>query len=248
MNCCVIIPVFNHGGAIGAVAHAVRTLGLPCILVDDGSNAACAAVLDQLVNDHAAAFTLQRLNPNQGKGAAMLAGFRVARSMGFSHALQIDADGQHDVGDIPAFIELAQRYPHHLICGRPVYDESVPRVRLYGRYLTHFLVFVNTLSRDIRDSMCGFRVYPLDATMRLIDQVKIATRMDYDIDIAVRLYWSGVDVINHDTPVTYPSDGVSHFRMARDNARITRIHAVLFVGMLARLPQLLRRRGTVKQR
>jgi glycosyltransferase involved in cell wall biosynthesis len=243
MKCCVIIPVFNHGSAVGAVANAVRNHGLHCILVDDGSNASCAAVLDALVLEHGSAFTLKRLSSNQGKGAAMLAGFRVAHAMGFSHALQIDADGQHDVSDIPDFIELARQYPDRLICGRPVYDASVPRVRLYGRYLTHMLVFVNTLSRAIRDSMCGFRVYPLPATIELIDHVAIAKRMDYDIDIAVRLYWSGVDVVNHDTPVTYPSDGVSHFRMARDNARITRIHAVLFLGMLSRLPQLLRRRA-----
>jgi glycosyltransferase involved in cell wall biosynthesis len=244
MKCCVIIPVFNHGAAIGAVANAVRDHGLHCILVDDGSDASCAAVLDQLVAHHAFAFTLKRLSSNQGKGAAMLAGFRVAHAMGFTHALQIDADGQHNVADIPVFVELARQYPQRLICGRPVYDASVPKVRLYGRYLTHFLVFVNTLSRAIRDSMCGFRVYPLDATMQLIERVAIAERMDYDIDIAVRLYWSGLDIVNHDTPVTYPSDGVSHFRMARDNARITRIHALLFLGMLRRLPQLLRRRDS----
>ncbi len=241
MKCCVIIPVFNHGAAIGAVANAVRRHELHCILVDDGSEASCASVLDQLVRDHAAAFTLERLGSNQGKGAAMLAGFRKAHALGFSHALQIDADGQHDVADIPAFVELARRYPERLICGRPVYDASVPRVRLYGRYLTHVLVYLNTLSFAIRDSMCGFRVYPLAATIKLIDRVEIAKRMDYDIDIAVRLYWSGVEIVNHDTPVTYPSDGVSHFRMTRDNARITRIHALLFLGMLRRLPQLLRR-------
>jgi hypothetical protein len=80
--------------------------------------------------------------------------------------------------------------------------------------------------------------------MQLIERVAIAERMDYAIDIAVRLYWSGLDIVNHDTPVTYPSDGVSHFRMARDNARITRIHALLFLGMLRRLPQLLRRRDS----
>lgn len=84
----------------------------------------------------------------------MMAGLHAAHASGFSHALQIDADGQHDTG-IP-LRRAGVESPSTLICGTPVYDESVPKGRLYGRYATHIWVWINTLSLAIRDSMCGF--------------------------------------------------------------------------------------------
>lgn len=239
MKICVVIPVYNHGKAITAVVQAVHQHQLPCILVDDGSDAGCRAVLDQLEQDGA---TLVRLASNQGKGAAMLAGLHKAQADGYSHALQIDADGQHNTADIPAFVALARQNICAVICGCPVFDASVPKVRLYGRYATHILVWLNTLSFAITDAMCGFRVYPLAATLALIQSHPVGKRMDFDIDIIVRLCWSGIPVINQPSRVTYPKDGVSHFRMLPDNLLIARLHARLFLGMLKRLPKLIRRK------
>ncbi|MBK1711183.1 glycosyltransferase family 2 protein [Rubrivivax gelatinosus] len=238
----VVIPVYNHPATIGAMVAAVRGHGLRCILVDDGSDAGCAAVLDALAAQHGQPVTLLRLASNQGKGGAMLAGLREARRQGFEHALQIDADGQHDPADIPRFVALSRRHPDAVICGCPVYDDSVPRGRLYARYLTHVWVWINTLSLAIRDSMCGFRIYPLASTVALIDEVAIGRRMDFDSEVLVRLHWRGVAVVNLPTRVHYPQDGVSHFRAWRDNLLISRMHATLFAGMLLRAPALLARR------
>lgn len=236
-----VIPVYNHPATIGAMVAAVREHGLPCVLVDDGCEPVCAAVLDALAAGHRDV-TLVRLPSNQGKGGAMMAGLRQALALGHSHALQIDADGQHDAADIPAFLAQSRRRPQAVICGCPVYDPSVPKRRLYGRYLTHVWVWINTLSFDIRDSMCGFRVYPLPAVVAVIDGGRLGRRMDFDPEVLVRLHWRGVEVINQPTPVTYPRDGISHFRMLHDNALITGMHARLFAGMLLRLPVLLARR------
>ena len=241
MKVCVVIPVYNHGEAITSVVQAVQQHQLPCILVDDGSDAGCRAVLDQLEQGGA---TLVRLTSNQGKGGAMIAGLHKAQALGYSHALQIDADGQHNTADIPAFISLARQNPRAVICGSPLYDASVPRSRLYGRYATHVWVWINTLSFAIKDSMCGFRVYPLASAMALLNSHNICKRMDFDIDIIVRLYWRGVPVINQPSRVTYPSDGVSHFRMLPDNILISKLHTRLFFGMLLRLPRLLHRKFT----
>ncbi|WP_181444049.1 glycosyltransferase family 2 protein [Pseudoxanthomonas sp. z9] len=237
----VIIPVFDHEHAIGAMVTGVLASGLDCLLVDDGSGPACARVLDALADAHAPRVRLLRLAHNQGKGGAVMAGFREAARLGASHALQIDADGQHDPADIPRFAEASRQRPQAIICGVPEYDESVPKGRLYGRYLTHVWVWINTLSFAIRDSMCGFRVYPLAPVLALMAQEPIGRRMDFDIEIIVRLFWRGVAVINLPTRVTYPSDGVSHFDVWRDNVRISRMHARLFFGMLRRLPRWLLR-------
>jgi glycosyltransferase involved in cell wall biosynthesis len=186
--------------------------------------------------------SLHRLPRNGGKGAAVIAGMRAAASAGASHVLQIDADGQHDAADVPRFLAEAAAHPHAVVNGRPVYDESVPRGRLLGRYATHVWVWINTLSFDIADSMCGFRVYPLAATLAMLQRERVGLRMDFDVEVIVRLHWAGLEVRNLPTHVTYPLDGVSHFDLWRDNVRISRMHARLFFGMLLRMPRLLARR------
>ncbi|WP_035787949.1 MULTISPECIES: glycosyltransferase family 2 protein [unclassified Janthinobacterium] len=238
---CIVVPVYNHEHAVGAVVAALLRHQLHCVLVDDGSAAPCARALDALAAAHPEQLTLVRHGANQGKGAAVLDGMREAAARGFSHALQIDADGQHDTADVPRFVAQARLHPLAVIAGCPVFDASVPRVRLYGRYLTHACVWLNTLSLQIRDSMCGFRLYPLAPVLALARRRAIGARMNFDTDILVRLYWDGLEVRNLPTRVVYPSDGVSHFRMWRDNVLITRMHLTLLCGMLWRAPRLLAR-------
>ena len=139
-------------------------------------------------------------------------------------------------------VRLLQHHPRAIVNGRPLYDDSVPTGRLVGRYATHVWVWINTLSLAIADSMCGFRAYPLAATIAMLDRESVGLRMDFDIEIIVRLHWAGVPVRNLPTRVTYPLDGVSHFDLWRDNLRISKMHARLFFGMLWRSPRLLARR------
>lgn len=238
---CAVIPVYNHPYAIGRTVAQVRKHDIAVVLIDDGSDAQCRAVLEQLASADQAVF-LRRLAVNRGKGGAVKSGLYFARELGFSHALQIDADGQHNADDIPRFLQAADTEPDSLIAGRPVYDGSVPRLRYYSRYLTHIWVWINTLSLDIEDSMCGFRVYPLHLTCKLLDSTQTGERMDFDPEILVKWHWLGLHITQLATLVSYPADGISHFRGWSDNWLISKMHARLFVGMLLRLPVILLRR------
>ena len=246
---CIVIPCYNHGAGIGGMVERLNAYGLPVFIVDDGSDAATAAVLETLAARESLV-RLSRLPENRGKGAAVMNGLRTANDAGFTHALQIDADGQHDTADVVRFLEAGRSCPAAVICGQPIYDKSVPKGRLYGRYLTHVWVWIETLSFAIGDSMCGFRLYPLDTTVPLIDRVAVSRRMSFDIEILVRLAWRGVPIHNLPTRVTYPKDGVSHFNLIRDNLLITATHARLVFGMILRLPSILARRfaGTALHR
>lgn len=237
---CAVIPVYNHEQALPPVVAQLHAAGLTCVLIDDGSRPGCAAVLDQqaaLPNTH-----LLRLPANQGKGGAVMAGLREAANLGFSHALQVDADGQHDLSALSAFLAAGQAQPDSLICGYPQYDSSVPTGRLVARYLTHVWVWINSLSLSIRDSMCGFRLYPLPATLDLINSAHVGQRMDFDTEILVRLSWRNQPMYWLPVRVHYPTDGVSHFRLLQDNLLISKMHAKLFFGMLIRWPLILWRR------
>lgn len=113
---------------------------------------------------------------------------------------------------------------------------------MIARYLTHFWVWVETLSLSIKDSMCGFRVYPLNDVIGLLEHTQLGDRMDFDPEVLVRLSWRGLEIISIPTRVIYPKDGLSHFRLVEDNVLITRMHFRLVFGMTWRLPVLLLRK------
>ncbi|QBC32027.1 glycosyltransferase [Pandoraea sp. XY-2] len=239
---CVLIPVYNHPAQIARIVDTLLAQGLPVLLVDDGSDAPTRDLLAAIQANHPQTVTLERLPRNVGKGGAVSHGLRCAHALGFTHALQVDADGQHDLCDVSAFLEDARQHPSAVICGTPRYDASVPKGRLYGRYITHFWVWIETLSFDIADSMCGFRVYPLSATTALLARHRPPSRMAFDTDILVRLYWRGVPIQNRRTRVVYPENGVSHFQMLRDNVGISWMHTRLVCAMIPRAPGLLWRK------
>ncbi|WP_431224923.1 glycosyltransferase family 2 protein [Serratia sp. L9] len=235
---CVVIPCYNHGAMMAQVLARLLPFDLPCFVVDDGSNAATRRELERLAGIHTK-MTLVRLADNSGKGIAVIRGLEEALSAGFTHAVQVDADGQHAIEDIPKLVALAQQHPQALISGQPVYDDSIPRSRLYGRWITHVWVWIETLSLQLKDSMCGFRVYPIVPTLHLAQQVALGKRMDFDTEVMVRLYWQGNTSYFVPTRVTYPQNGLSHFDALKDNCRISLMHTRLFFGMLPRIPSLL---------
>jgi predicted LPLAT superfamily acyltransferase len=236
------MPSYNHSLVAGKVVSALRAQGLPVYVVDDGSDEPARSVLAALDN-RADQVEVHRLEHNRGKGGAVCHGLRLAMAAGFTHALQVDADGQHDLSSLPELIRLARHHPNALVTGVPIYDKSVPLGRAVGRYITHFWVCIETLSLQLSDTMCGFRIYPLTAMGPLLAvNTKIGQRMDFDIEIMVRLFWRGVPVIELPVKVSYPAGNSSNFDLWRDNVRISWMHTRLFLTMLWHLPTILRRR------
>ena len=238
----ILIPVYNHEHAIADTLNALLPYGYPVLLVDDGSHTPCKMALRELRQQFPQQVFLLRLAENRGKGAAVKAGLFWLGDQGYSHALQIDADGQHDASATERFMAQAREMPQAIITGYAVYDASVPAVRYYGRFITHALVWLNTLSTQIKDTMCGFRVYPIAPVTALCRAHGCGNRMEFDTEVMVRWSWREGAVINVPTQVHYPAGGVSHFRMLKDNLLLTSMHLRLTLGMLWRLPWLLRRR------
>lgn len=235
---CVVIPCYNHPLNIDALLDNLTHFDLPCYLVDDGSEQSCNAILQTLAKRHTWV-TLITLPCNQGKGVAVTRALEAASLDGFTHVIQIDADGQHDPGYIDQFLTASKKFPQSIISGFRPYPQ-LPKGRRAGRRITDFWVCINTLSRAIQDSMCGYRLYPLQATIALLERYKVGRRMDFDTDIIVRLYWAGVSIEHVTIDVCYDSVP-SHFQLLRDNLRITRMHTKHFFGMLVRIVPLVRR-------
>ena len=223
-----LVPFYNHPQNIKALIAALKTYELPIIVVDDGSDEESKQILAEL--ERTEGILLLTRAQNGGKGIAMKDGFKFALGRGFSHVLQIDADFQHDAALIGEFLRQSRAHPQSIVCANPIYGEDAPKSRVYGRKITNFWVAINTLSLGVKDAMCGFRVYPLEQLKKAAAKSK-TSRMEFDIEILVNAVRRGTNVRWIDTYVRYEKGGVSHFKMLRDNALISLMHAKCFFSL-----------------
>jgi glycosyltransferase involved in cell wall biosynthesis len=240
----VLIPSYDTGPILVDTVRAARAQWNPVWVVLDGSADGSRERLAPLAAQDPGLRVLE-LAVNSGKGAAVLHGIRAAAAAGFTHALTMDADGQHPAALIAEFMAASRAVPDAMILGVPVFDASAPPVRVRGRKVSNWWANLETLWGGIGDSLFGFRVYPIAPLERAMSRTPWMRRFDFDVEAAVKLVWAGVRPVNRAAPVRYlrPEEGgVSHFDYVRDNALLTWMHVRLTVGFLARLPWLATRR------
>jgi glycosyltransferase involved in cell wall biosynthesis len=240
----VLIPSYNPGPKVFATVRDALDQWAPVWVVVDGSTDQSAQRLSAMAATEPGLRVLV-LPENRGKGAAILFGLREARTLGFTHALTMDSDGQHPVERIRGFMQASLAEPDAMVLGCPVFDASAPSLRVKGRQISNWWANLETLWAGIGDSLYGFRVYPVEALVAVMRRQPWMRRFDFDVEAAVRLSWRGLRPINLPAPVRYfrPEEGgVSHFHYWRDNALLTWMHFRLFWGFVVRLPLLLARR------
>jgi glycosyltransferase involved in cell wall biosynthesis len=239
----VLIPSYNTGARLFETIGEVRRRGLPVIVVVDGSTDGTGDELVRQADDDPALYACV-LPHNQGKGAAVLHGLQVAVAEGFTHALTMDADGQHSAAHIDTLLALSLAHPDCMILGRPLFDVSAPQIRIFGHKIANFCTGLLTPRGAIADSLFGFRVYPINPLIEAFAATPGMRRFDFDSEAAIRLHWQGVRPVNVDTPVRYfrrEDGGVSHFKYLRDNLLLTAMYCRLAAALLLRTAARLRR-------
>jgi len=210
----IVIPTFNNVTTLRDVTERVRQTGPDVLVVDDGSTDGTPDVLNGLAVQHI------RHEQNLGKGAAIVSGARWAEAQGYSHLITIDADGQHDPADIPAFAEAIKRHPLSIIVGvRNFEGTDTPDSSVFGRKFSNFWVRVSS-GASVADSQSGFRAYPVEALQRIKCR---ALRYNFEVEILVRAVWAGLTIESLPVSVAYSQATIqaSHFRPFVDNARIS---------------------------
>jgi len=240
----VLIPSYNTGDKVYDTVRAARAQWAPVWVVVDGSTDGTAEGLLKMAEQDPQLRVLVS-KENHGKGAAVLLGLRVAVHEGYTHLLTMDSDGQHPAEKIAEFMQVSIANPDGLVLGRPVFDASAPLLRVRGRKVSNWWANFETLWQGIGDSLYGFRVYPAQMLLGVMENSYWMRHFDFDPEAAVRLCWCGAKPINVDAPVKYfraDEGGVSHFNYLRDNILLTGMHLRLFTGFLVRLPLLIWRK------
>ena len=221
----IIIPCYKHAHTLKQVLTNLASLNYLMVVVDDGNDLEQKTIISNTVKEFDKAVLIEH-ETNLGKGAAIADAILYLKEHNFTHAIQIDADMQHNLNDLDKFISLSKQYPNDIISGTPIYDDKAPKGRVIGRKITNFFVALECCTLSIKDAMIGFRVYPVEPIYKIIKNHHLAKRMEFDIEILVWAYWCGCKTRFIETKVNYPEGGVSNFK-AKDNLKISLMHTKL---------------------
>ncbi len=237
----VVIPSYNSGPRLLETVQVAQVEWPAVWVVVDGSTDGSDTTLIEDVG-----LRVIRREQNHGKGAAVFDALRLAATAGFTHALVMDADGQHSAAHIRPFMAASQAQPDAMVLGIPQFGPDAPAIRVGGRRISNWLARLETGEPSIGDSLFGFRVYPIGTLLAIMQQSGRMRRFDFDPEALVRLSWAGVPAINLPAPVRYlrpEQGGISHFRYGRDNLLLTKMHARLIIEALARRRAAIRARS-----
>jgi uncharacterized protein (DUF2062 family) len=228
-----VIPCYDHPHTVAEVVARTLAHHFEVLLVDDGSSAPTRDVVDRVDG-----VRVVRHDRNYGKGAALRTGFREAQEAGFSHAVTLDADGQHFPEDIVRLLDAARAEPEAIVLGqRDLRSAGAGFGSRFGCRHSNFWTWIETGLR-LPDTQTGFRCYPLAP----IDGLHLTTTgFDFEIEVLVVAAWNGIPIRSVPVRVFYPPPGehVSHLRPFVDFLRIGRLNTKLvFLRLLLPAPFL----------
>ena len=206
-----LIPGFQEGPRIAAVAEGARAF-LPVVVVDDGSTDDTASQAES------AGATVLVQRPNAGKGAALRLGFRYALDHGAVAVVTLDADGQHDPAEIPAFLVAFEAGRPELVVGRRDFG-SMPPVRRLSNTLGGW-VFSAAVGRRVTDNQSGYRLIGRRLMTALLDSEE--TGFEFEVEMIARCIALGLPMT--DVPIrTIYGGEPSHIRPWRHFTEFLRV-------------------------
>lgn len=217
-NTAIVIPTYNNPKTICKVAQDILDCGYNLVIVDDGSD----IPVSSLVNKNVHVVTHQR---NMGKGEAILSGAKKVKGLGFDYFVSMDGDGQHLASQISKLIESVNS-DNQIIIGRRNFNiDNIPTLSKVGKLYHNIWIRINT-GYNIKDSLTGFRLYPVS----ILDLDIKTRRFDFEVEVLVRHFWRHKNISDKMVECYYPTadERVSHFDNVNDTISITLLHLKLF--------------------
>ncbi|MDR1197765.1 MAG: glycosyltransferase family 2 protein [Prevotellaceae bacterium] len=240
MKTCIVIPVYNSENHIANVIENVFKYAYNLIVINDGStDGTLKKIIEiQCIASLPKTMELVSYKQNRGKGYALKQGFRRALELGFTHAVTMDADGQHLPADIALLTEKSQENPDALIVGSRKFDNpDMPEGSKFANNFSNFWFKIQT-GISLPDTQTGFRIYPLGKT----EKIRAFTdRYEAELEILVRCAWKNIKLVPQPINVYYPpqNERLSHFRKGKDFFRISVLNTVLcFLAVIYGYPSM----------
>lgn len=214
LKICIIIPTYNNAKTLQAVLASAEEYWGNLIVINDGSTDDTTNILAQFPK-----IAVINHPINKGKGHALKSGFRYAANNNYSHAITLDADGQHFTSDIPALAKEIHQHPDAMIIGcRTLENSGQSKGSNFANRFANFWYFVETGTR-VTDTQSGFRAYPLH---KLKGMHFFTGHYDFELEVLVKAAWKGIAIKEIPIQVYYapPKERVSHFKPVKDFARI----------------------------
>ena len=210
---CAIIPAYREIRHIPEVVRGVLAQGVTPIVVDDGSGDDTGRLAER------AGATVLRHERNRGKGAALQTGFHHAQATGFTWMITMDADGQHDPGDLPAFLTAARAGACDVLIGDRMHDaRGMPFVRRCTNRLMSALLS-HALGQRVPDTQCGYRAYRAELLPLLACN---STHFDAESEVLIKLARAGHRIVSVPVRTIY-RDERSKISPVRDTLRFLRM-------------------------
>jgi len=237
MKICALIPVYNSENHIADVIQSVLQYADNLIVVNDGSTDGTLKKIEE--TRHTTSLQIVTYEKNRGKGYALQQGFRRALELGFTHAITLDADGQHLASDIPVLEQKAKENPTALIVGSRKFDNpNMPQGNVFANKFSNFWFKLQT-AKNLPDTQTGFRVYPL---LKMGKMRLFTSRYEAELEMLVCSAWRGIPLIPQPINVYYPpiSERLSHFRGGKDFFRISVLNTILcFFAVVYGYPRMI---------
>lgn len=224
LKCCVLIPTYNNEKTLAKLIRDTLEFTDKIIVINDGATDSTPKILETFKE----MITLVTHPVNRGKGMALRNGFKKAVELDYDYAITIDSDGQHFPSDLENFLNKIVEHPGSLIIGaRNMNSENVPGKSSFGNKFSNFWFRVET-GIKLPDTQSGYRLYPVK---RLEKMKFFSPRFEFEIEVIVKAAWRGIPVISMPVKIFYAKgdERVSHFRPAKDFARISILNTYLVI-------------------
>ncbi|MCW5892391.1 MAG: glycosyltransferase family 2 protein [bacterium] len=213
MSTAALVPAFDAAGSIADVVRGAAEVLTPVVVVDDGS------ADDTAARAQAAGAVVVRQPVNRGKGAALVVGLRYMAEHGITHALTLDADGQHLPSQLPVLLAASAAAPDAIVVGvRKKEGHTIRGINRFGNRVADTLMR-RIAGRPLPDTQSGFRVYPVASTLALGTE---GTRYEFETEVLLRAARAAMPLVGIPVEVFYPpvDERISHYRPWRDTLRI----------------------------
>jgi glycosyltransferase involved in cell wall biosynthesis len=228
-----VVPAYNEADTVGDVVRAIHRLApeWDVLVMDDGST--------DKTGEHArgAGAELLRLPFNLGIGGAMQAGFVYALEQGYDLMVQVDADGQHDPGEIPKLLDARHRHPDvDMVCGSRFLsadrDYPAPISRRTGIHLFAFLLS-RIVGQRVSDPTSGFRLY----NRRAIELFARDYPHDYpEVEAVLMLHHHRLRMREEQVRMYERGGGVSSISSGKSVYYMIKVLLAIWVGLVRRRP------------